>query len=550
MAIKEIFVPDLGGAESVDVIEINVKPGDQVQVDEGIVTLESDKATMEVPATFAGVIKEFFIKVGDKISEGDKVASVETVGAALVPAEEKGQAQDLPLQPSIQIIDVIVPDLGGADKVDVIEINVKPGDNVEIDAGLITLESDKATMEVPAPFAGVIESITVKVGDKVSEGNKVASIKIVGASGARPLEPATPTKNNLANVGAGLVPAQERGQVQDLPLQSSSSPGADRGIQANEIGLNQLTKTAEASAINSSLHATPIVRRIASEFGVDLTRVKATGPKGRILKEDVQTYVKQQLVIAQSGGKSGFTLPEMPAVDFSKFGEIETQALSKIKRLTGTNLGRNWIVVPHVTQFDEADITGLEAFRKENKAESEAKGIKLTPLAFIMKAVVSALKQFPRFNASLSADVQSLILKKYFNIGVAVDTPDGLVVPVVRDVDRKGVYELAQELAVISEKARQQKLLPKDMQGGCFTISSLGGIGGTWFTPIVNAPEVAILGVSKAQMKPVYQEGNFLPRLVMPVSLSYDHRVVDGAEGARFTSYLCKELADIRKLIL
>ncbi|MBP9727106.1 MAG: dihydrolipoyllysine-residue acetyltransferase [Gammaproteobacteria bacterium] len=540
MAIKEIFVPDLGGAESVDVIELNVKPGDQVQVDEGIVTLESDKATLEVPATFAGVIKEFFIKVGDKISEGDKVASVETVGAGLVPAHDENLgatgAHPLESATSSQIIDVIVPDLGGADKVDVIEINVKPGDNVEIDAGLITLESDKATMEVPAPFAGVIESITVKVGDKVSEGNKVASIKIVGASGAGPFEPATPTKNNLANVGA----------TGGRPPESATST---KNAQDNNA-LQQLRQTAEASAINSSLHATPIVRRIASEFGVDLTRVKATGPKGRILKEDVQTYVKQQLVIAQSGGKSGFTLPEMPAVDFSKFGAIETQALSKIKRLTGTNLGRNWIVVPHVTQFDEADITELEAFRKENKSESEAKGIKLTPLAFIMKAVVSALKQFPRFNASLSADVQSLILKKYFNIGVAVDTPDGLVVPVVRDVDRKGVYELAQELAVISEKARQQKLLPKDMQGGCFTISSLGGIGGTWFTPIVNAPEVAILGVSKAQMKPVYQEGDFVPRLVMPVSLSYDHRVVDGAEGARFTSYLCKELADIRKLVL
>jgi pyruvate dehydrogenase E2 component (dihydrolipoamide acetyltransferase) len=532
MAIKEIFVPDLGGAESVDVIELNVKPGDQVQVDDGIVTLESDKATMEVPATFAGVIKEFFIKVGDKISEGDKVACIEIDGDVLAASGARPPESAT----SSQIIEVIVPDLGGADKVDVIEINVKPGDNVEIDAGLITLESDKATMEVPAPFAGVVESITVKVGDKVSEGNKVASIKIVGASGARPLEPATPTKNNLANVGTSGA----------RPPESATSP---KNAQ-DDNALQQLRQTAEASAINSSLHATPIVRRIASEFGVDLTRVKATGPKGRILKEDVQTYVKQQLVIAQSGGKSGFTLPEMPAVDFSKFGAIETQALSKIKRLTGTNLGRNWIVVPHVTQFDEADITDLESFRKENKAESEAKGIKLTPLAFIMKAVVSALKQFPRFNASLSADVQSLILKKYFNIGVAVDTPDGLVVPVVRDVDRKGVYELAQELAVISEKARQQKLLPKDMQGGCFTISSLGGIGGTWFTPIVNAPEVAILGVSKAQMKPVYQEGNFVPRLMMPVSLSYDHRVVDGAEGARFTSYLCKELADIRKLIL
>lgn len=563
MAIKEIFVPDLGGAEQVDVIELNVKPGDQVQLDEGIVTLESDKATMEVPATFAGVIKEFFIKVGDKLSEGDRVASVETEEASLdpavkprddEPADESRNDQNTtstselrdghnvgangvrPLESaaSSQIIDVIVPDLGGADKVDVIEINVKVGDSVEVDAGLITLESDKATMEVPSPSAGIVESITIKVGDKVSEGHLVARLSIVGSG-----------------VGAGLVPAQSQsqtqtGQAQGQPLQ----PSKTNQVQVQDSSLQQLTKTAEASAINSNLHATPIVRRIASEFGIDLSRVKATGPKGRILKEDVQVYVKQQLVIAQSGGKGGFSLPEMPVIDFSKFGEIETQALSKIKRLTGTNLGRNWIVVPHVTQFDEADITDLENFRKENKADAEAKGIKLTPLAFVMKAVVSALKQFPRFNASLSADSQSLILKKYFNIGVAVDTPDGLVVPVVRDVDRKGVYELAQELAAISEKARHGKLLPKDMQGGCFTISSLGGIGGIGFTPIVNAPEVAILGVSKAQMKPVYENGTFVPRLMMPLSLSYDHRVVDGAEGARFASCLCKELADIRKLVL
>ena len=311
--------------------------------------------------------------------------------------------------------------------------------------------------------------------------------------------------------------------------------------------MQQLQRAAEISAINSNLHATPIVRRLASEFGVDLSRVKATGPKGRILKEDVQLYVKQQLVIAQSGGgKAGFSLPEMPVIDFSKFGEVETQALSKIKKLTGINLGRNWIVVPHVTQFDESDITELEAYRKAQKTEADNKGVKLTPLVFIMKAVAAALKEFPRFNASLSPDNQSLILKKYFHIGVAVDTPDGLVVPVIRDVDQKDIYALAKELGEISEKARQGKLLPRDMQGGCFTISSLGGIGGTAFTPIVNAPEVAILGVSKSQMKPVYQDGNFVPRLMLPLSLSYDHRVVDGAEGARFITYFSKVLGEVR----
>lgn len=430
----------------------------------------------------------------------------------------------------MSIQEIFVPDLGGADQVDVIEINVKPGDVVEIDTGLITVESDKATMEIPSPFAGIIKEILVKVGDKLSEGKKVVTIEIVGASGARPPESALPSKSEKP--------------VADPTGRPTGSPYAP-----TDNTVEQLQRAAEASAINSNLHATPIVRRIASEFGIDLSRVKATGPKDRILKEDVQTYVKQQLVIAQSGGKGGFALPEMPVVDFSKFGEIETQSLSKIKKLTGVNLGRNWIVVPHVTQFDEADITDLEAFRKENKAASEAKGIKLTPLAFVMKAVVSALKEFPRFNASLSSDTQSLILKKYFHIGVAVDTPDGLVVPVIRDVNCKSVYDLAQELAVISEKARQGKLLPKDMQGGCFTISSLGGIGGLYFTPIVNAPEVAILGVSKAQMKPIYENGNFVPRLMMPLSLSYDHRVVDGAEGARFTSYLSKVLSDIQKML-
>ena len=541
MAIKEIFVPDLGGAEKVDVIELNFKPGDSVQLDEGIVTLESDKATMEVPATFAGVIKEFFVKVGDKLSEGDRVASVET------------QTDELPVNESriesaatSQIIDVIVPDLGGADSVDVIEINVKPGDSVEADAGLITLESDKATMEVPSPFAGTIKEIFVKIGDKVSEGHKVVTIEIVGASGARPSQTSVaPSAGNAsANVGATGRSPSER-PVADQTGRPTGSP-----YVPTDIAIEQLRRAAEASAINSNLHATPIVRRLASEFGVDLSRVKATGPKGRILKEDVQLYVKQQLVIAQSGGgKSGFSLPEMPVIDFSKFGEIETQALSKIKKLTGTNLGRNWIVVPHVTQFDEADITELEVYRKAQKVEADNRGVKLTPLVFIMRAVVAALKEFPRFNSSLSPDNQSLILKKYFHIGVAVDTPDGLVVPVIRDVDQKDIYALAKELGEISEKARQGKLLPKDMQGGCFTISSLGGTGGTAFTPIVNAPEVAILGVSKSQMKPVYQDNNFVPRLMLPLSLSYDHRVVDGAEGARFTVCLSKMLSDIQKIL-
>lgn len=559
MALKEILVPDLGGAESVDVIELNVKPGDQVILDQGIVTLESDKATMEVPATAVGTIKELRVKIGDKISEGHCVAIVETesVGAAASEIEVKrweNEGGHLPESTTSsnnttlsQTLDITVPDLGGADKVDVIEINVKPGDTVDVDQGIVTLESDKATMEVPSPFAGMIKEIVVKVGEKLSEGQKVATIEILGV-----------TNDSIS---------QERASMRSTSLPSMVRTSFENGVASNSRPLDtllssqratgttatitheiqQLTKTAEASAINANFHATPIVRRIASEFGVDLSRVKATGSKGRILKEDVQLYVKQQLVIAQNGGKGGFSLPEMPVIDFSKFGETETQALSKIKKLTGTNLGRNWIVVPHVTQFDEADITDVEAYRKAQKAEADSKGVKLTPLVFIMKAVVEALKAFPRFNASLSPDNQSLILKKYFHIGVAVDTPDGLVVPVIRDVDQKDIYALAKELGDISEKARQGKLLPKDMQGGCFTISSLGGIGGTAFTPIVNAPEVAILGVSKSQMKPVYQDGNFVPRLMLPLSLSYDHRVIDGAEGARFIICLSKVLGEIRK---
>ncbi|MCD8524610.1 MAG: dihydrolipoyllysine-residue acetyltransferase [Gammaproteobacteria bacterium] len=522
MSLKEILVPDLGGADHVDVIELNVKLGDIVALDQGIVTLESDKATMEVPATFAGKIKEICVNVGDKLSEGQCVAIVEITTSEIV---EKSIG-------SLQILDVTVPDLGGADSVDVIEINVKVGDVVAIDQGLITLESDKATMEVPATSAGTIKEIFVNIGDKLSEGQKVVAIE-------------TQEMINKETISSNVLSKNAPSQTNPLSItptiQGTINPSQD---------VQQLTKIAEASAINPHYHATPMVRRLASEFGVDLSRVTATGPKGRILKDDIQLYVKQQLVRAQNGGNVGLTLPEMPVVDFSKFGDTETQALSKIKKLTGTNLRRNWLAIPHVTQCDEADITELESYRKGQKSDADARGLKLTPLVFIMKAVVGALKEFPRFNASLSPDSQSLIIKKYFHIGVAVDTPDGLVVPVVRDVDQKDIYTLAKELGDISEKARQGKLLPKDMQGGCFTISSLGGIGGTAFTPIVNAPEVGILGVSKAQMKPVYQNNQFVPRLMLPLSLSYDHRVIDGAEGARFIVFLSQLLSDVEKLIL
>lgn len=405
---------------------------------------------------------------------------------------------------------IIVPDIGGADKVTIVDIIVAVGSVIKEEDPILTLESDKATMEVPSPFAGTIQSLTVKVGDDVHEGSVIATIE---------------TTDITAVVAE--VPAPVAQVAPAAPVSATTA-----------------VNLAENSAIDSSLHASPIVRRLASEFGINLNLVRATGPKGRITKEDVQNYVKQAL--NNQGSSTGAGLPEAPEVDFSKFGEIERKSLNKIKKLTGKFLSRNWLLVPHVTQFEEADITDLEAFRQSQRD----KGVKLTPIVFIMKAVVAALKAYPQFNASLSADGNELILKKYFHMGVAVDTPEGLVVPVIRDVNTKGLVELAQELAALSAKAKEGKLLPKEMQGACFTISSLGGIGGTAFTPIVNMPEVAILGVSKSQMKPVYEKGQFVPRLMLPLSLSYDHRVIDGAEGARFIVYIANLLADMRQLVL
>lgn len=402
---------------------------------------------------------------------------------------------------------IIVPDIGGPDSVTIVEIMVAVGTVIKADDPILTLESDKATMEVPSPFAGTIQSLAVKVGDTVKEGSVIATIDTVGAA--------------AVVVEVATTPA---------PAAPVSAPAAVHVPDNN-------------SAIDSNIHASPIVRRIASEFDIDLNRVRATGPKGRITKEDVQAYVKQALA---SNNHTSSALPKAPEVDFSKFGEIERKSLNRIKKLTGTFLSRNWLLVPHVTQFEEADITDLEAFRQSQRD----KGVKLTPIVFIMKAVVAALKAYPQFNASLSVDGNELILKKYFHIGVAVDTPEGLVVPVIRDVNSKGLLELAQELTALSAKAKEGKLLPKDMQGACFTISSLGGIGGTAFTPIVNMPEVAILGVSKSQMKPVYENGQFVPRLMLPLSLSYDHRVIDGAEGARFIVHIANLLADMRQLVL
>jgi pyruvate dehydrogenase E2 component (dihydrolipoamide acetyltransferase) len=417
----------------------------------------------------------------------------------------------------VGIKNITVPDIGGATDVDVIEVLVKPGDTVSVDTALITLESDKATMEVPSSDKGVVKEIKVKPGDKVSTGSVILVLETEGAE-----------KSVEKKAEAPSAPAPKK----------SEAPASVRAEERAEHASRSVTSSDDT-------HAGPAVRRIAYEFGIDLKQVRGTGPKNRILKEDIQAFVKSRL--SQPAGSG---LPAAPSVDFSKFGAIETQELSRIKKLSGKNLHRNWLLVPHVTQFGEADITELEAFRQAQKSLMEKQGVKLTPLVFLMKAVVSALKKFPQFNSSLDASAENLILKKYFNIGVAVDTPDGLVVPVIRDVDRKSISELAKELSEVSEKARKKQLTANDMQGGCFSISSLGGIGGTAFTPIVNVPEVAILGVSKSSYKPVYEQGEFVPRLMLPLSLSYDHRVIDGADGARFMVFLTDVLADIRNLLL
>ena len=422
-----------------------------------------------------------------------------------------------------QMIEVKVPDIGDFKDVEIIEVLVKPGDPVTVDASLITLESDKATMEIPSPAAGVVQEIRIKTGDKVSEGAAILVLKASAGAASAPAAPAV-----AAAPGAPVVAAAVRPPV---PLEPQE-------------------------ATHAKPHASPSVRKFARELGVDLARVKGSGPKSRVLHSDVQAFVKGALAVvpapapAAKGGALPFNLPAWPDVDFAKFGPVEAKPLSRLQKLSGPNLHRNWVSIPHVTQFDEADITDLEAFRKSNTAETEKQGFKLTMLAFMIKACVTALRQHPNFNSSLDRSGENLVLKKYYNIGVAVDTPDGLVVPVVRDADRKGVFDVARELSEISKLAREKKLKPGDMQGGTFSISSLGGIGGTAFTPIINAPEVAILGVSRGQIRPVWNGKEFAPRLMLPLSLSYDHRVIDGAAAARFTAYLASVLGDIRRTLL
>ena len=534
-AVVEVNVPDIGSDE-VNVTEIMVKVGDSVEVDQSIINVEGDKASMEVPAPIAGVVKEILINVGDKVSTGKLIMKFETASAAPAAATAPAQAAAPAAPQAAAIKDVNVPDIGG-DEVNVTEIMVAVGDTVSEEQSLITVEGDKASMEVPAPFAGVVKEILVKSGDKVSTGSLIMRFEVAGAA---------PAPAASAPAAAPAAP------------QAVAAPAAQSG---NVSGLSQEQVVASAAFA----HATPVIRRLAREFGVNLDKVKGTGRKGRIVKEDIQAYVKTAVKAFETGTVSsaaaagngvangaGLGLLPWPKVDFSKFGEVEEVELSRINKISGANLHRNWVMIPHVTHFDRTDITDLEAFRKEqNKiVEKQKLDVKITPVVFIMKAVAKALEAFPRFNSSISEDGQKLTLKKYINIGVAVDTPNGLVVPVFKNVNKKGIIELSRELMEVSKKARDGKLSGSDMQGGCFTISSLGGIGTTHFTPIVNAPEVAILGVSKSEMQPVWNGKEFEPRLMLPLSLSFDHRVIDGADGARFLSYINGVLADLRRLVM
>lgn len=573
-AEKEVLVPDVGG-DGVEVIEILVSEGDSVNAEDSLVTVESDKASMDIPAPFAGKVTSLKVKVGDKISEGDLLAMIE---AGDDSAEEK--AQDAPKEEAkeepkkeakeepkdepkaeekpaaskskkssggSQVIEVTVPDIGDSGEVDVIEVLVSEGDEVAAEDGLITLETDKATMDVPSPQAGKVKSLKVKVGDKVSEGSLVLELEIAGEDADD-----SDAEEESASVAATSESkaASDDSSASEKPADSSRSERRDPPVPDHPL--------ARKGKEEGLVHASPAVRRVAREFGVDLSKVKGSGPKNRVLKEDVQDYVKYELSrpkassAPSTGGEGGLQVIAQPKVDFSKFGEIEKVEMTRIQRISGPNLHRNWVTIPHVTQFDEADITELEAFRKaENEQLAKRKSdVKFTPLVFIMKALAKALAEFPVFNSSLHEDGEHLVMKKYIHIGIAVDTPNGLVVPVIRDVDKKGIIELSKELADVSIRARDGKLKAADMQGGCMSISSLGGIGGTAFTPIVNAPEVAILGVSKSDMKPVWNGKEFEPRLMLPLSLSYDHRVIDGALAARFTVYLSQVLADLRKIIL
>ncbi|MHA7925815.1 MAG: dihydrolipoyllysine-residue acetyltransferase [Marinobacter sp.] len=559
MSEQEIKVPDLGGADEVEVIEITVSAGDSVEAEDPILTVESDKASVELPSPGAGKITKITVKVGDKVKEGDVVGMMEASAdgggsddsdgeepeeKAEAKAEEKDEAKQeekseeskpAPKKASggSRKETVKVPALDGFDNVPIIEINISEGDTIEADDPLVTVESDKATMEIPSPYAGKVGKILVSEGDKLSEGDELLEMTVQEEGG----------EEEEASEPASEEPAKEEKsepKSEDKPKQEAESKPEPQGA------------TYEPPTPGAKVHAGPAVRKIARELGADLARIKGSGPKGRILKDDVQVYVKGQLKQAQQGGgvATGSGIPGVKLPDFSQFGEVKREAMSRMMFATANNMQRSWLNVPHVTQFEDADITDMEDFRKAQKAAGEKKGVKMTPLPFLLKACATALAELPQFNVSLDMERKEVVRKQYIHIGIAVDTPNGLMVPVIKDVDKKGLWELAAESAELAQKARDKQLKPAEMQGACFTITSLGGIGGTAFTPIVNTPEVAILGVSKAAMKPVWDGKEFQPRLMLPLSLSYDHRAVNGADAARFTTVLSQLLGDIRTLLL
>lgn len=539
MAIQTIKVPDIGGAEGVEVIEISVKVGDVIAEGDSIVVLETDKASMEIPADKAGKVVAIKVNLGDKVSQDAVLLEVEAEGSAAAPAPQvaapvaaaaapaaaPAPAAPAPAALASAEVQMVVPDIGGAEGVEVIEISVNVGDEVAAGDSLIVLETDKASMEIPADAAGKIVSLAVKVGDKLSQGSVIGLLATSGGA-------------------AVVTPVAASAKVEAAPAVAAPAPKAE-APKAAPAPVADVAQTGD-------VYAGPAVRKLARQLGVDMGKVSGTGPRGRLLKDDVRSYVKPIVVAAQSGAPlgGGSAIPRVPAVDFAKFGEIETIKMSKVKKITAENMTRNWLNVPHVTQWDDADITDLEAFRNGLKAEAEKRGSKLTPLPFIMKACAAALIAEPSFNVSLHHDGENIVQKKYVHIGIAVDTPNGLMVPVIRNVDKKGLWELTDEINAIAKKARDGKLLPADMQGGCFTISSLGASGGNGFTPIVNAPEVAILGVSRAQMKPVWNGKEFIPRNMLPLSLSYDHRAINGADAGRFFTHLTAVIADVRRLLL
>jgi pyruvate dehydrogenase E2 component (dihydrolipoamide acetyltransferase) len=553
MALIEVKVPDIGDFKDVAIIELLVKPGDTVKAEQSLLTVESDKASMEIPSSHAGVVKELKVALGDKINEGTVVLTLEVAGAAEpapAPAQAPAAAAPAPAPVAAPVsapaaaaagpLEIFVPDIGDFDTVAVIELLVKPGDTVKAEQSLITVESDKASMEIPSSHAGVIQELKVKLGDKVSKGSLVAILQ--GAVGAAP---AAAAPAPAAAAAPAAAPVAAAAAVVAAPA-AASVPAHD------------------PTTLNLSLpHASPSIRKFARELGVPLAEVKGSGPKGRITEIDVQGFVKGVMAgtaqtaaqkakapapAAAVGGEAFPGLLAWPKVDFAKFGPVERRDLSRIKKISGANLHRNWVIIPHVTNHDDADITDLEAFRVATNKENEKSGVKVTMLAFMIKAAVAALKKFPEFNASLDGD--TLVLKNYFHIGFAADTPNGLMVPVIKDADKKGIFQISTEMGELAKKARDGKLGPAEMSGGCFSISSLGGIGGRYFTPIINAPEVAIMGVCKSAIEPKWDGKAFQPRLMLPLSLSWDHRVIDGAAAARFNVYFASLLADFRRIVL